>query len=137
MEMTRRQARIARIIREVASRVILYELADPRIGLVTVTRAEPSRDNRHAKVYVSVMGTREEIDRTLRGIRNARSVIQAEVAGYLTTRFSPVLTFVEDESIKRSIRMSQLIKETLKEDGLDKPAERTDDGTQETGGSSD
>jgi len=115
MEMTRRQARIARIIKQVASRVILYELSDPRIGMVTVTRVEPSRDNRCAKVHVSVMGNPTKVRTTMRGLRGARAVIQAEVAKHLTTRFTPVLTFVEDDSIKRSIRVSELLRKAREE----------------------
>jgi len=119
MEMTRRQARIARIIKQVASRVILYELSDPRIGMVTVTRVEPSRDNRCAKVHVSVMGNPTKVRTSMRGLRGARAVIQAEVAKHLTTRlttrFTPVLKFVEDDSIKRSIRVSELLRKAREE----------------------
>jgi len=128
MEMSRRQARIARIIKEVASRVILYELSDPRIGLVTVTRVEPTPDNRYAKVYVSVLGEREDISKTMAAVRGASAVVQAEVAKSLSTRFTPVLTFVEDQSIKHSIRISQLIKKALEED---KGAESRESGSEE------
>src|SRR5262249_16844940 len=52
-----RLARVAEVVREVASETILYELRDPRVKMVTVTRAEVSGDLQHAKVHVSVMGT--------------------------------------------------------------------------------
>lgn len=129
MGMLRRQARIARIIKEVASRVILYELSDPRIGLVTITRVEPSRDNRYAKVYVSVLGDRAEINKTMAAVNSARAVVQAELAKNLSTRFTPVLTFIEDQSVKNSIRISQLIKKAL---GESKSAESQERGSEET-----
>jgi ribosome-binding factor A len=66
-----RLARVAEAVREVASETILYELRDPRIKMVTVTRAEVSGDLQHAKVYVSVMGTPKEQELTLRGLRQA------------------------------------------------------------------
>ena len=54
---THRLARVAEAIREVASETILFELRDPRVKMVTVTRAEVSGDLQHAKVFVSIMGT--------------------------------------------------------------------------------
>src|SRR5207302_1875759 len=57
---THRLARVAEAIREVASETTLYELRDPRVKMVTVTRAEVSGDLQHAKVYVSIMGTPKE-----------------------------------------------------------------------------
>jgi len=130
MAMSRRQERVAGIIKKVASQVILYELADPRIGLVTVTRVEPSRDNRYAKVYISVMGSKTDINKTMAAVRSARPVIQAELGKNLNTRFTPVLTFIEDPSIKNSIRISQLIKKALEED---KSAESQEGGSEEAG----
>ena len=65
-----RLARVAEAVREVASETILYELRDPRIKMVTVTRAEVSGDLQHAKVYVSVMGTPKEQELTLRALRH-------------------------------------------------------------------
>jgi ribosome-binding factor A len=110
---THRLARVAEAIREVASETILYELRDPRVKLVTVTRAEVSGDLQHAKVYVSVMGTAAEQKLTLRGLQHAAGFVQAKLANRLQTRFTPVLTFVLDQGVKRSIEMSRLIQEAL------------------------
>ena len=55
-----RLARVAAVVREVASETILFELRDPRVKGVTVTRAEVSADLHHAKVHVSIMGTEQE-----------------------------------------------------------------------------
>ena len=52
-----RLERVAEVVREVASETILFELRDPRVKGVTVTRAEVSGDLQHSKVYVSVMGS--------------------------------------------------------------------------------
>ena len=57
---THRLARVAEAVREVASETILFELRDPRVKGVTVTRAEISGDLQHAKVYVSIMGSPQE-----------------------------------------------------------------------------
>ena len=121
---THRLARVAEAIREVASQTILFELRDPRVKLVTVTRAEVSGDLQHAKVYVSVMGTPKEQQLTLRGLQHAAGFVQSKLAKRLQTRFTPVVQFVLDQGVKNSIEMSRLIKEALTPPGgAEPPAE--------------
>jgi ribosome-binding factor A len=110
---THRLARVAEAIREVASETILFELRDPRVKRVTVTRAEVSGDLQHAKVYVSIMGTEKEQQLTMHGLRHAAGFIQSKLAKRLQTRFTPVLQFVLDEGVKKSIEMTRLINEAL------------------------
>src|SRR5437868_11163424 len=100
---THRLARVAEVIREVASETILFELRDPRVKNVTVTRAEVSGDLQHAKVYVSVMGSKKEQELTMHGLKHAAGFIQSKLAGRLQTRFTPAVTFVLDEGVKKSI----------------------------------
>jgi ribosome-binding factor A len=108
-----RLARVAEAVREVASETILYELRDPRVKMVTVTRAEVSGDLQHAKVYVSVMGTPGEQKLTMRGLEHAAGFIQSKLARRLQTRFTPVLHFVLDQGVKHSIEITRLINEAL------------------------
>jgi ribosome-binding factor A len=108
-----RLARVAEVVREVASETILFELRDPRVKNVTVTRAEVSGDLQHAKVYVSVMGTPKEQELCMHGLRSAAGFIQSKLAGRLQTRFTPQLRFVLDQGVKRSIEVSRLINEAL------------------------
>ena len=110
---TFRPARVAEAIREVASETILFELRDPRVKFVTVTRAEVSGDLQHAKVYVSIMGTESEQQRTLRALTHAAGFVQSKLAGRLQTRFTPVITFVLDKGVKNSIEITRLINEAL------------------------
>src|SRR3954452_10908611 len=112
-----RLARVAEAVREVASETILYELRDPRIKMVTVTRAEVSGDLQHAKVYVSIMGTAKEQELTLRGLKHAAGFVQSKLARRLQTRFTPVLQFVLDQGVKHSIEMTRLINEALAQPG--------------------
>ena len=118
-----RLARVAEAVREVASETILYELHDPRVKRVTVTRAEVSGDLQHAKVYVSIMGTEEEQKLTLRGLRHAAGFIQSKLAKRLQTRFTPVVTFVLDQGVKHSIEMTRLINEALAQGAAARAAE--------------
>ena len=81
-----RIARVAEAIREVASETILFELRDPRVKNVTVTRAEVSGDLQHAKVYVSVMGSPKEQQLCMHGLKHAAGFVQSKLAGRLQTR---------------------------------------------------
>jgi ribosome-binding factor A len=106
-----RLARVNEVVREVAASTILFELKDPRVKNVTVTRAEVSADLQHAKVYVSVMGSEKEQQLTMYGLKSAAGYIQTKVADRLTSRYVPHVSFVLDEGVKKSIEISKLIRE--------------------------
>src|SRR5437899_6280608 len=108
-----RIARVAEAIREVASETILFELRDPRVRGVTVTRAEVSGDLQHAKIYVSVMGSPSEQKLCLHGLNHASGFIQSKLATRMKTRFTPVIHFILDQGVKNSIEISRLINEAL------------------------
>jgi ribosome-binding factor A len=110
---THRLARVAEVIREVASETILFEMSDPRIKGVTVTRTEVSADLQHAKVYVSIMGTEKERDLCLHGLRHAAGFVQSKLGSRLKTRFTPAIKFILDEGVKKSIEVTRLINEAL------------------------
>jgi ribosome-binding factor A len=126
---TFRPARVAEAVREVASETILYELRDPRVKFVTVTRAEVSGDLQHAKVYVSVMGTEKEQQLSLRALNHAAGFVQSKLAKRLQTRYTPVIAFVLDQGVKNSIEITRLINEAL-----GKPAAAAGDPGEEPGG---
>ena len=106
-----RRERIARVIREEASRVILYELADPRIGFVTVTKVKVSGDLQSAKVFVSVLGKEGDRTKTMRALAHATNVVRRAVAPRLKTRLMPSISFEFDESVEGAIRVESLIRE--------------------------
>jgi ribosome-binding factor A len=108
-----RLARVAEVVREVASETILFELQDPRVKGVTVTRTEVSADLQHAKVYVSLMGTAKEQQLCLHGLRHAAGFVQSKLGSRLKTRFTPVIHFILDEGVKKSIEVTRLINEAL------------------------
>jgi ribosome-binding factor A len=113
---------MAEAIREVVASAILFEAADPRIRGVTVLRVELSGDLRQATVYVSVMGTEAEQELALRGLRHAAGFLQAKVANRLQTRFTPVLSFKIDDSVKKSIEIGRLIDEAVASDRKPAPS---------------
>lgn len=111
-----RSLRMAEAIREVVSSAILFEVADPRVHAVTVLRVEVTGDLRGATVFVSIMGSEPEQDRAMQGLRHAAGFLQSRVAARLQTRFTPILSFKRDDSVKKSIEMSRLIDEALAAD---------------------
>jgi ribosome-binding factor A len=131
---THRLARVAEAIREVASQTILFELRDPRVKNVTVTRAEVSGDLQHAKVYVSVMGSTKDQQLCLHGLKHATGFIQSKLARRLQTRFTPHVQFVLDEGVKKSIEMTRLINEAL---GQSAPAGAGEEAPDHEAGSAD
>lgn len=110
---SRRLAKVAQAILETVSSTVLFGLKDPRVKNVTVLRVEPSADMRTAKVYVSVMGDEKTQSLSMHGLNSARGFLQSKVADRLQTRYTPVLTFVLDPGIKRSLEAARLLGEVL------------------------
>ena len=106
-----RLARIAETVREVAAETILFELKDPRVKMVTVTRAEVSADLQHAKIFVSVMGSLKDAKLTLHGLESAAGFVQSKLAKRPATRFVPHVIFVLDEGIKKAAEVARLLRE--------------------------
>ena len=98
-------------------------LKDPRIGFVTVTAVETSRDLEHAKVWVSVFGSDRQRARTLEALAGAVGVLQARVNRELKLRRTPHLEFVYDRAVEHGVRMTHLIDELSPADGDDDAAE--------------
>ena len=107
--------RVNELVREVLSEALL-ELKDPRIGFVTVTGVETSRDLRQARVYVSVLGGKRKREQTLAGLAAAHGVLQSRLSSELRMKRTPQLTFEYDPSVERGVRMTKLIDELAGEE---------------------
>ena len=107
-----RMRRVDEAVREVLSDALGQEdLKDPRIGFVTVTDVKTSADLRHARVYVSVLGSAEERDRTLEGLRSAHGILQRRVATELRLKRTPTLEFSFDDTAERAERIERLLRD--------------------------
>ena len=122
----RRVARVAERIREEASHTILYELTDPRIQMVTVTKVDLSRDMHHATIYVSVLGDEAKQRTVLRGLDSARGLIRSRIAKNIRLRETPDIAFQFDPTIASSIEISRLIDEALAESNAAKATDAAD-----------
>ncbi|HBN76568.1 30S ribosome-binding factor RbfA [Rubinisphaera italica] len=114
---TRRTAKASRAVREVLSSAILFELNDPRIKNVTVLSVDVAQDMRSAKVYVSVLGDKKTQTRCIHGLESARGFLQKKVADRIDTRYTPILNFVLDDGVKKSIEASRILEELARERG--------------------
>ena len=114
---SRRTAKASRAVREVVSSAILFELNDPRVKGVTVLEAEVADDMRTAKVYVTVMGDEKIQRRCMQGLNSARGFLQQKIAARIDTRYTPVITFVLDQSVKKSVEAARILRELARERG--------------------
>ncbi len=117
--MTRRTQRVNDLLREEISQLVLRELADPRLqeGLISITGVDVSPDLRHARVYVSVMGTDQEREEVFAGLETAKRFMERELTRRLKMKNTPSLAFQRDDSIERGVRLTQLIKQVAEEQG--------------------
>lgn len=95
---------------------ILQQLRDPRIGFVTVTDAEVSRDLEHVKVYVSIYGTQEEKEKTMEGLRRATGYVRTEIGRRIRLHHTPEIVFVSDDSIEHGFRIDSILRELRQDD---------------------
>lgn len=108
-----RSARIADQIQRSLAELLRLEVRDPRVGLVTLTGVELSRDQSHAKVFFTVLGPTEQAEQAAQGLSHAAGFLRSELAHRLTTRKVPELHFEYDESVERGVRLSKLIDDAV------------------------
>jgi ribosome-binding factor A len=114
---TRRQEKVARVIREVVSDVIAHHLNDPRLtGFISVTRVEVLADLRSADVYLSIFAATDAAKaRSFEAITHARPRTQSFLAEALESKFCPILRFHEDEQFRKTLETMRLIDQVASE----------------------
>jgi ribosome-binding factor A len=106
--------RVRNLLRQVTSE-ILPQVKDPRVGFVTVTDVEVSADLRHARVFVSVLGSAAEREEAVKGLNSARGFVRRELMHQVTLRHIPELSFHLDESLDRGMRVNELLQKARAE----------------------
>ena len=107
---TRRPDRVAEAIREEVAMFLSEGVKDPRVvGLVTVTGVDVTRDLRHAKVFVSVLGSDAERAATFEGLASVAGHLRARLGRSLRLRVAPEIEFRTDESVARAARIETLL----------------------------
>jgi ribosome-binding factor A len=106
-----RTDRVSGEVQKEIDRIIREEVKDPRLGgTFAVTRAEVTRDLRHAKVYISVLED-DLFKDTMDALRNAAGFIRRELGRRMNLRYTPELHFQEDHNIEYGIHMAKLLKD--------------------------
>ncbi|HEY1778075.1 MAG TPA: 30S ribosome-binding factor RbfA [Solirubrobacteraceae bacterium] len=106
-----RMRRVNEAIRQVLADALAGELADPRLGFVTVTDVNTSPDLRQARVFVSVLGDEDARAGSLAALSSAHGVLQARIASQLSLKRTPRLEFVYDPTTDRALRVESLIRD--------------------------
>ena len=110
MRNNRRADRVGEAIREEIATFLTESAKDPRIvGFVTVTGVDLTQDLRHAKVFVSVMGSDAEKAATFEGLASVASHLRSRVARALRLRVAPEIQFREDQTVARAARIESLL----------------------------
>ncbi|MBI2762799.1 MAG: 30S ribosome-binding factor RbfA [Chloroflexi bacterium] len=107
--MTQRTARVDELIRQEIGEIIARDLADPRIGFVTITDVETTPDLSHARIWASFIGTAEERATALAALGHAMPFIRHELGKRIRIRRIPELHLQPDETLARGTRVLQLI----------------------------
>lgn len=106
-----RPNRVGEQIKKEMGHILQRELKDPRIGFVTVTGVEVTGDLQQATIYISIMGSEDELNGSLQGLEKAKGFIRSEIGKRVSLRHTPELIFKLDESIEYGDRIEKLLKE--------------------------
>ena len=111
-----RTDRIADQIQRELANLIQFEIKDPRVGMVTITAVEVSKELEYARIYFTVLGDEQSRKATGEGLSRAAGFLRRELAHRLKLRTTPSLQFMYDESIDRAAKMSELISSAIESD---------------------
>ena len=114
--MNHRQARVAQEIRARLATVLTHRIRDPRLDLVTITGVEVTRDLDTAKVFFTVMGGESEREESKQGLESAKNFLRKTIGRELKLRNIPDLRFVYDDSLDRSMRIEDTLKQIHEDD---------------------
>ena len=105
-----RLQRLSEVVKQRASQAILYELKDPRMGFVTITRIELTDDLRYAKVFYSVLGSVESKESTQAALEENRGLIKRLAVERVNMKYAMELKFEPDRSIDEGFKIDQILK---------------------------
>lgn len=136
MKQTPRTRKLNETVREAIASILLDEIADPRLDLVTVTAVRVAPDVMQANVYVTAHCDEERYREVLDGLESAKGRIRSLVGQRIKSRFTPELHFFIDDSVDAGMRIAEALKDmppTLAghDDEADHSATPTDEPTAE------
>ena len=115
--MSRRLARLNEQLKRELAVLVRTDVRDPRVGVVTVTGVDVTNDLAVARVFVRVLGSDEEVAKTLEGLEAAAPFLRTELGKELRIRRVPELRFERDETLERAMRIEEILTEVLPDEG--------------------
>lgn len=114
----KRSDRVGDLVRKEIAYIILHgDIKDPRVGMVTITKVRMSGDLRQAKIFFSMIGGKEDVEKTKLGLQSASGYIRSALAKRLSLRFVPSIAFEFDNSLEYSAHIERVIMEIKKKGG--------------------
>ena len=114
--MSTRTERIKELLKIEISDILLRDIKDPRLGFVTITDADVSRDLKHARIFVSIMGTPEEKAASMDVLNRAARHIRAEFGKRAFLKTIPEITFQSDTAVEHGARIFELLQQVKKDE---------------------
>ncbi len=114
--MSIKQDRMDQILKKEISRILQFELKNPKLGFVTVTDVECTRDMSQAKVFVSFLGKQERNDAGMKVLRSSKGFIRSTLAKNIKARKMPDLIFVQDTSLAQGQKIESILSNLPKEE---------------------
>jgi len=112
---TQRSGRVQEALRQEISRIVQGQMKDPRIGFITITKVDLTKDLRYARVYFSVLGEHKDKLLALKGLNSAKGYIKGMLSDKIKLRFMPDIEFKIDESLEHTKHIFDLLDKLKKE----------------------
>lgn len=113
MKKTKRSMQVGDVIRENLSTILLRDISDPDLSLVSVTEVELTTDLRDARVFVSVIGDETKREKAMDALERYRGRIRRELASRARLRYTPTLEFILDTTAEHAIRIESILRDVL------------------------
>jgi len=117
---TQRPERVQEALRQELSKIVQNDIKDPRLGFLTITKVELTKDLRYAKVYFSVLGESKDKHLALKGLNSAKGYIKSLLSDRIKLRFMPEIAFRIDESLEHTKAIYDILDKLKKEKGNEK-----------------
>ena len=120
-----RPERVQEAIRQEISMIVQGQIKDPRIGFITITKVDLTKDLRYARIYFSVLGKNADKNKALKGLNSAKGYIKGLIADRVKLRLVPELSFRIDDTIEHTRRIFDLM-DRIKKEKKDAEGDRGD-----------
>ncbi|MDD5436897.1 MAG: 30S ribosome-binding factor RbfA [Candidatus Omnitrophica bacterium] len=126
---SQRPGRVQEAIRQEIAKILQGEMKDPRIGFITITKVDLTKDLRYARVYFSVLGEEKEKKLALKGLNSAKGYIKGLLSDRIKLRYMPDIAFAIDESLEHTKHIYDIL-DKIKKERKDEAGDRGDSEVQ-------